>query len=226
MIPGEQLITKDAQKRLKVLQELDELGGGFRLAAHDLELRGAGNLLGKQQSGHIAAVGFEMYEQMLDDAVRELRGEEQQADIEPEIQLGIPAFIPEIYIGDENQRLVIYRRLAAIRTDAELAELVDEVRERYGPLPPMVDSFVRLMDLRRHLRLHQVVRAVRQGDWITLQFHHGARVEVDTLVSLVKKSKDRFRLSQDFQLSVRPEAQDWDGIVEELKNVLHRLEES
>src|SRR5262249_17143087 len=146
MIPGEHLITKDAQKRLKVLQELDELGGRFRLAAHDLEIRGAGNLLGKQQSGHVAAVGFEMYEQMLADAVRELRGEMIQADIEPEIQLGIPAFIPEGYINDEQQRLVIYRRLASIRSDRELDDLTQEMRERFGPLPPTVDSFVRLMD--------------------------------------------------------------------------------
>ncbi len=226
MIPGEHLITKDAQKRLQVLQGLDELGGGFRLAAHDLEIRGAGNLLGKQQSGHVAAIGFELYEQMLADAVRELRGEQMTSDIEPEIQLGIPAFIPDTYIADEQQRLVVYRRLAAVRTDQELEEVTVELRERYGPLPPLVDSFVRLMDLRRHLRLHEVVRAVRAGDWITLQFHPAARVEVDTLMALVQQSKNRFRLSQDFQLSLRPQSGDWDGIVEEVKSVLQRLEAS
>jgi transcription-repair coupling factor (superfamily II helicase) len=226
MIPGEHLITKDAQKRLQVLQELDELGGGFRLAAHDLEIRGAGNLLGKQQSGQVAAVGFELYEQMLADAVRELRGQQQQADIEPEIQLGIPAFIPDSYIGDEQQRLVIYRRLAAVRSDQELADLAGEMRDRYGPLPPTVDSFVRLMDLRRHLRAGEVARAVRRGEWIALQFHPTARVEVDSLLALVKKSPDRFRLSADFQLSFRPAATDWDGVVDEVKQVLQRVEGS
>ena len=223
MIPGEHLITKDAQKRLKVLQELDELGGGFRLAAHDLEIRGAGNLLGKQQSGHVAAVGFEMYEQMLAEAVRELRGERLQADVEPEMQLGIPAFIPEIYIPDEQQRLAIYRRLAVIRNDEELEDLTQEMRERFGPLPPAVDSFVRLMDLRRHLRAHQVIRCVRRDDWITLQFHPDAPVEVDTLLGLVQQHKKRFKLSKDFQLSFQPKAQDWDGIVGETKDVLARL---
>ena len=223
MIPGEHLITKDAQKRLKVLQELDELGGGFRLAAHDLEIRGAGNLLGKQQSGHVAAVGFEMYEQMLAEAVRELRGERLQADVEPEMQLGIPAFIPEIYIPDEQQRLAIYRRLAVIRNDEELEDLTQEMRERFGPLPPAVDSFVRLMDLRRHLRAHQVIRCVRRDDWITLQFHPDAPAEVDTLLGLVQQHKKRFKLSKDFQLSFQPKAQDWDGIVGETKDVLARL---
>ena len=115
MIPGEHADhASDAQKRLRVLQELDDLGGGFKLAAHDLEIRGAGNLLGKQQSGQIAAVGFELYTQMMEEAVQELRGQRRHVDVEPEIQLGFPAFIPDSYIADENQRLVFYRRLAPI----------------------------------------------------------------------------------------------------------------
>src|SRR5262249_42445614 len=147
MIPGEQLISRDAQMRLRALQELDDLGGGFKLAAHDLEIRGAGNLLGKQQSGQIAAVGFELYQQMVDEAVRELRGEQVQAEVEPEIQLGIPAFIPEGYVPDESQRLVFYRRLAGIRGQSDLDEIATELRDRYGPLPPLVDSLLRIMDL-------------------------------------------------------------------------------
>src|SRR5881628_327313 len=98
MITGENLITPDAQKRLRVMQELDDMGGGLRIGAHDLEIRGAGNLLGKQQTGHITAVGLELYTQLLEQAVRELRGTATQAEIEPELQLGIPAFIPEAYV--------------------------------------------------------------------------------------------------------------------------------
>jgi transcription-repair coupling factor (superfamily II helicase) len=149
MIPGEHLITKDAQKRLRVLQELDDLGGGFKLAAHDLEIRGAGNLLGKQQSGQIAAVGFELYTHMMEEAVMELRGQRRRVDVEPEIQLGFPAYIPDSYIPDENQRLVFYRRLSQAGSTAELDEISVELRERYGPIPPLVDSFLRVMDLRR-----------------------------------------------------------------------------
>ena len=130
LIPGEHLITPDAQKRLRVLQELDDLGGGFRLAAHDLEIRGAGNLLGKQQSGHITAVGLEMYTHMLEQAVRELRGEPAEAEIEPEVQLGIPAFIPETYIADVSQRLVVYKRMAGIRGMPDLQAISDELVDR------------------------------------------------------------------------------------------------
>ena len=116
LIPGEHLITTDAQKRLRVLQELDELGGGFRLAAHDLEIRGAGNLLGKQQSGHITAVGLELYTQHAGGGrARAARRAGRAARSSPRSSSAFPAFIPETYVPDVNQRLVLYKRLAGIR---------------------------------------------------------------------------------------------------------------
>ena len=226
MIPGEQLITRDAQLRLRALQELDDLGGGFKLAAHDLEIRGAGNLLGKQQSGHIAAVGFELYQQMMEEAVHELRGEHVAAEVEPEIQLGFPAYIPDSYIPDENQRLVFYRRLAAIRGQSDLDEIANELHDRYGPIPPLADSFLRIMDLRRSLKDFMVIRAVLRDGAVSVQFHEDAKVNVQRLVTLVQKSKGRFKLSADLQLSFQPEARDWDGLVAETKSVLHDLRET
>jgi len=223
IIPGEHLITREAQKRLRVLQELDDLGGGFRLAAHDLEIRGAGNLLGKQQSGHIAAVGFELYTQMMEDAVRELRGELAHIEVEPEIGLGIPAYIPGTYIPDETQRLGFYRRLAGIRKAAELEEIAAELRERYGPIPPIVDNLLRVMDLRRDLKERMVVRATMRQGMVTLQFHTEAPIDTDDLVALVQRGKKRFRLSADFQLTVIPTNKDWDGLVTELQDVLHQI---
>ncbi len=224
MIPGEHLITKDAQKRLRVLQELDDLGGGFKLAARDLEIRGAGNLLGKQQSGHIAAVGFEMYTSMMEEAVMELRGQRRRVDVEPEIQLGFPAYIPDSYIPDEHQRLVFYRRLATIAGTAELEELTTELRERYGKIPPLVDSFLRVMDLRRLLKACMIVRAILRQGAVTLTFHPEAPMEVDQLVALVQRGKGRFRLSADYQLSFTPRQADWDGLVQEIGDVLREIQ--
>jgi transcription-repair coupling factor (superfamily II helicase) len=223
MIPGEQLISRDAQLRLRALQELDDLGGGFKLAAHDLEIRGAGNLLGKQQSGQIAAVGFELYQQMMEEAVHELRGEQPRVDVEPEIQLGVPAFIPESYIADEHQRLVFYRRLAAIKGQSDLDAIAVELRDRYGPIPPLVDTFLRIMDLRCSLKDHLVVRAALRDQSVTLQFHPDAAVDVDQLVALVQRGKGRFKLSADHQISFRPTSTDWDGLVAETKTVLQEL---
>jgi len=225
MIPGEHIISREAQKRLKVLQELDDLGGGFKLAAHDLEIRGAGNLLGKQQSGQITAVGFELYTQMMEEAVHELRGQKRRTEIEPEIQLGFPAYVPESYIADENQRLAFYRRLAEIKTTEEIEEIAAELRERYGPVPPLVDSFLRVMDLRRTLKAHLVARVTRRGPFVNLQFHPDATVDVDRLVALVDRDRANFRLSADFQLSFRPRSQDWDGIVADVQSVLRELSE-
>jgi transcription-repair coupling factor (superfamily II helicase) len=225
MIPGEHVITKEAQKRLRVLQELDDLGGGFRLAAHDLEIRGAGNLLGGQQSGHITAVGFELYTQMMEEAVQELRGQRRRVEVEPEIQLGFPAYLPDSYIADENQRLVFYRRLASVRSTAELDEIGVELRERYGPIPPLVDSFLRVMDLRRTLKACMVVRALLRHGSVTLGFHPEAPVDVDTLVRMVERGKGKYRLSADFQLSFTPANRDWDGLVQEIQAVLHQLQQ-
>jgi len=223
MIPGEQVISKDAQMRLRALQELDDLGGGFKLAAHDLEIRGAGNLLGKQQSGHITSVGYELYQQMMEDAVQELRGRKVGRVIEPEIQLGIPAYIPEAYIPDEGLRLAIYRRLADIQSKRDLDEIAEELRDRFGPLPPIADSFLRLMDLRRYLKTEMVVRAALRKDAVSLQFHAEAPVSVERLVEMVQDGGGRFRLSADFQLTFQLNVLDWDGIVEETKNVLLQL---
>jgi transcription-repair coupling factor (superfamily II helicase) len=223
MIPGEQLISRDAQLRLRALQELDDLGGGFRLAAHDLEIRGAGNLLGRQQSGHVTAVGFELYQQMMEETVRELRGERVQAEVEPEIQLGVPAFIPESYIADENQRLVFYRRLAVIKGRTDLDEIVTELQDRFGPIPPLVDNLVRVMDLRRYLKEYMVLRTVLRDGAVTLQFHPEAPVDAEHLVRLVQGSNGRLRLSADFQLSFQPRSNDWDGVVHETREVVQRI---
>ena len=223
LIPGEHLITADAQKRLRVLQELDDLGGGFRLAAHDLEIRGGGILLGKQQSGHITAIGLELYTTMMEQAVRELRGEPQEPDVEPEVQLGIPAFIPESYVPDVSQRLVVYKRLAAIRGVPDLDEIAAELVDRYGPVPALVDTLMRLMELRRWLKDLRIVTARRRGERIVLEFSPTTPVRPETLVDAVHRSHGRLRLVDGATLAVVPEATDHDGTIAELRALLQRL---
>jgi transcription-repair coupling factor (superfamily II helicase) len=223
LIPGEQLISRDAQKRLRVLQELDDLGGGFRLAAHDLEIRGAGNLLGKQQSGHIAAVGLELYMRMMEDAVLELRGEQRRAEVEPEIQLGIPAFIPEDYVPDVSQRLVLYKRLAAAAGPRQLDELAAELRDRFGPLPPLVDTLLQVMDLRCCLKVMLVERLRRRGEHVVFDFHPETPATPERLSALVAESGGRCRMTGEYQLSFLPAAHDWDGMLRHLRDFLRPL---
>ena len=226
LIPGEHLITSDAQKRLRVLQELDDLGGGFRLAAHDLEIRGAGNLLGKQQSGHITAVGLELYTHMLEQAVREARGQRAEVEVEPEVQLGIPAFIPDAYVPDERQRLVLYKRLAQIRGVPDVEAMREELEDRFGPLPPLVDTLLRLMELRRWLKDLRVTSAKRRGDAVVLEFDPSTPVAVEALMELVRTSTGRLKLASGSALQVRTTAGDHDGVIAELREVLQALAES
>src|SRR5262249_37673936 len=223
LIPGEHLITSDAQKRLRVLQELDDLGGGFRLAAHDLEIRGAGNLLGKQQSGHITAVGLELYTHLLEQAVRELRGQEVGTAIEAEVQLGIPAYIPGGYISDVSQRLVVYKRLAGIRGVPDLDAIGAELEERYGPIPPLVDTLLRIMELRRWLKDLRVTVARRRGDEIVLEFHETTPTAVEKLLETVRGSEGRLRLVSGSALAIRPTAPDHDGLIAEVRTILQNL---
>ncbi len=201
LIPGEHLLTDDARKRLEVLQELDELGSGFRLAAHDLEIRGAGNLLGREQHGNVAAVGFELYAQMLEETVRELKGGEIQIQIEPEIQIGLPAYIPEVYIPDVNQRLVFYKKLANVKDRTDLEDLAYEMEDRFGPLPELVLKFIEVMDLRRVLRDYLVTGVYRRAEKVTLHFHPDAPIKGDRLVAFVQKDKGRSQLSPDLRLT-------------------------
>ena len=138
LIPPEEALSPVARKRLSAIKEFSELGSGFRVAALDLEIRGAGNLLGGEQSGTIDAVGFEMYMKLLEDTIRELKGEDLEDDLRATVNLKVDFRLDEDYVPDMNQRLMIYRRMAAARSEDEIARLVDEVRDRYGPPPTAV----------------------------------------------------------------------------------------
>jgi transcription-repair coupling factor (superfamily II helicase) len=138
LTPPQESLSPVAKKRLAAIKEFSDLGSGFRVAALDLEIRGAGNLLGGQQSGHIDAVGFDMYVQLLEDTIRELKGEELEDDARAAVSLGVSLRITEDYVPDMNQRLTVYRKVAASRTTDELTRALDEISDRYGPLPPSV----------------------------------------------------------------------------------------
>jgi len=225
LIPGENAITPDAERRLRALQEVDGLGGGFKLALHDLEIRGAGNLLGDQQSGQITAVGFELYTEMMQAAIQELKGEEVLPEIDPEIRLGISAYFPDPYMPDANQRLYFYKRLASLRNGAELEELKAEIEDRFGPYTDVVDNLFLVMHLRRVLKEFLVQQISFSDGKIFLLFHAGSPVKVDKLLELIHKQKNRFRLAPDGRLSFTPKNQEWQPLVAEVVELLQTIRE-
>ena len=154
LVPPEDALSHDAQRRLEAIQDLAELGSGFRLANMDLEIRGAGNLLGREQSGNLMAVGYDTYMEMLHETIEELRGQLREVPIDPEIRLPITARLPEAYVPDVQQRLVLYKRLAGSGDEADLLRIRDEILDRYGPLVPdalNLFSVIRLKILARQL---------------------------------------------------------------------------
>jgi transcription-repair coupling factor (superfamily II helicase) len=146
LVPGIEAMSDDARKRLATLEKFTQLGSGFGVASHDLEIRGAGDLLGARQSGHIAAVGFETYARILQEAVAELRGEPIQQQSDPEINVTVAAFIPDDYVADTGQRLELYQRLSsAARDEQAIIDLLAEIEDRYGPRPEEVEALGALM---------------------------------------------------------------------------------
>jgi transcription-repair coupling factor (superfamily II helicase) len=135
LVPEPEHLTEEARRRLETLQRFTELGAGFQIASQDLEIRGGGELLGAKQSGSIAAVGFDQYVKMLERAVAEMGGKPIHSEIDPELSIETPGFIPDDYVPDPGQRLELYKRLSSIETDDELRAAMDEISDRYGPLP-------------------------------------------------------------------------------------------
>jgi transcription-repair coupling factor (superfamily II helicase) len=200
LVPARRPVTKDAQKRLEVLQRFSELGAGFRIASHDLDIRGAGNLLGKDQSGQIEAVGFELYSELLDEAVRELRGEPPREEIDPDVQLPVPAIIPDGYMPDVHQRLFFYKRFAQAATDEELDEVRAEIVDRCGEPPEEVDALCDVMALKVRLRA-LAIRALEAGPG-RLVFTLGETAALDPflLAKHVQSSAGALRLTPDMKL--------------------------
>src|SRR5688500_1241343 len=161
LVPAPDKLTDEARRRLEALQRFTELGAGFHIASQDLEIRGGGELLGNKQSGAIAAVGFETYVRMLEEAVAELRGEPIHHPIDPELTVDVPGYIPDDYVPDPGQRLDLYKRLSSAEDEEESRAVVEEISDRWGPVPADVLLLADLMGVKalaRRLRAVSVER--------------------------------------------------------------------
>jgi transcription-repair coupling factor (superfamily II helicase) len=203
LVPKGAMLSADARKRLQVITELSEPGSGFRISANDLEMRGAGNLLGVSQSGHISAVGYELYTELMERTIRELRGEPSIAEeLKPEINLGVPAFIPEDYVADVQRRLVLYKRISVAVDDGELARIRDDLSDCYGPLPPETENLLEIIALRNLLQRIRVKKMGWDGKHLSLAFCENSPVDPLRLVDLSLKKHKGMRFGADYRLTV------------------------
>jgi transcription-repair coupling factor (superfamily II helicase) len=223
LLPEDAMMTKEALMRLGVIAELTELGSGFRIASHDLEIRGGGNLLGKDQSGHIHQVGYELYTQLLSEAVAEISGRDAREEEEPELDLRIPAFLPDDFIPEAGTRLDFYRKLAASRTVLEADELELELLDRFGRLPPPAETLCDLTRLRAIMREMGVKEMKRGNGALFLTLSGGSGVDRSLLVRLVAKERNTFSFARGEMLSVRLSGDSPPEVLAAAKNLLNRL---
>jgi len=221
LVPGENIITPEAQKRLKALMDFTELGSGFKIAFHDLQIRGGGEILGSSQTGHVAAVGYEMYLELMEKAVHELKGAPGRTEFDPEIHIPVPAFLPETYISSINQRLSLYKRLSSLVDENDIEEMREELKDRFGPLPEPAEYLLGMVDLRNRMRDASILRVDHRNGELVFSFDPESRVNLDALLDFVRKHPRQTRLSPDGRLYLKlPQNVD---VMDELKKTLKHL---
>ena len=216
--PGKRL-TEGAQKRLKVLQSLDTLGAGFSLASHDLDIRGAGNLLGEKQSGHIREVGFELYQSMLEEAIASMKGGETgevETKWSPQIALGTAVLIPEAYVGDLQVRLGLYRRLSFLDKREEIDAFAAELVDRFGTLPSEVHHLLDVVEIKALCRRAGIAQVDAGPKGAVIAFRRGVFANPEALVAFVQASKGHVKVQPDMRFVYRA---DWDQPEARLKGV-------
>jgi transcription-repair coupling factor (superfamily II helicase) len=221
ILPSEKRVDATAQERLKVIQENTALGSGLRVAQYDLELRGAGDILGEDQSGHINAVGYELYMELLDEVIHEQRGDSiADRDIEPEINLRVPALLPDKYMPDIRMRLYYYKSLSNVRSIEDIDRIEQELRDQFGPPPEPVMNLLGLMLIRKYCRDLGVKDVSAGKSAISLAFTAQTALPPVEVVRLTTKENKKFSLAPDQRLKIRMNEITWMRVVEELEFLL------
>jgi transcription-repair coupling factor (superfamily II helicase) len=222
MLPPDIELTPLARRRLAALKEFSDLGAGFKIAALDLELRGAGNMLGGEQSGHIEAIGFELYTQMLERAVREMKGEAAPDEAETQLNLGLNIRIPADYVPEENQRLQMYKRVARVETESQLSDVSAELQDRYGPPPPAVRNLLDYASLKLLCMKVGVNAIERKRESLTLKFQQNAAVDPEQLARFVSAQRGA-QFTPDGMLKFVLKATAAEEVLRTLRTILEQL---
>ena len=222
LLPPEIQLAPIARRRLAALKEFSDLGAGFKIAALDLELRGAGNLLGGEQSGHIEAVGFELYTQMLDRAVREMKGEASPEERQTQLNLGLNIRIPVEYIPQENQRLRMYKRIAGVESESQLADVRSELQDRYGAPPPAVQNLLQYASLKLLSGRIGVASVERKRELISIRFRENAAIDPGKLAAFVS-SQSGAQFTPEGVLKFVSKSTRAEEVLEQLQNLLEQL---
>ncbi len=223
LIPGEAAISSDARERLRILQDISELGAGFRIATHDMEIRGAGDMLGNRQSGTVTEIGFELYNQMLEETICRMRGEEMIEHVEPEINLKVPAFIPEAYVKDAGQRLVIYKKLTQAECEEDVLDVQNEITDRFGKYPLATSYLFEIMKLRVMLKKLLVRQIDFSGKTVVISFHPRTPASPDTIIGMMRSEPKNYQFTPDYKLVCTLKGTSFEDVLETSGKVLKKL---
>jgi transcription-repair coupling factor (superfamily II helicase) len=223
LVPADGRVDEQAQRRLRVLQELTELGSGFKLALRDLEIRGAGNLLGAQQHGHIAAVGYDLYSKLLAEAVRELGGQPTQATVDAQVSAPVEGFLPEEYVPEVNQRLALYKRLAGAADVETLEDIRAELADRFGPPPAEAAQLIDVVRIRLAAQRLGVEKVEIGEARAILTFSPPTPIQPHQLLAAIRDSKGRLKMKRDFVLEATIARGDWGRVRDSVLAVLETL---
>jgi transcription-repair coupling factor (superfamily II helicase) len=223
LIPGERTLAGLPWERLKAMLEFADLGSGLRLAMRDLEIRGAGNILGVQQSGHIGAVGFDLYCKLMEETIRELKGEQLEEEKELQVVLKIGGFLPKDYIPNTSQRLDLYQRLYAVTDEAMLAELQAEIIDRFGALPEAVEKLLHLVELRTLARQLRLLKIDRRQQTVVFVFDPRTPVPPEKIIALLHGHRRTLRFIPEHTLELTLTQDAWGAVCNAVKKVLQQL---
>jgi transcription-repair coupling factor (superfamily II helicase) len=220
LIPADGRLDETAAKRLRVIQELTALGSGLKIALRDMEIRGAGNLLGAQQHGQIEMVGFDLYLKLLEEAARELRGEPVEDEVDPVVTVDAAAYLPEAYVAEPAQRLALYKRLAGVRTAAEIEDAGRELRDRFGPLPEAAARLLDVVTLRLDAKALRLERLEVRAGHALLTFAPSTPVPPQRLIELLRAHGRRLRTVREFVLEATVPRGPWPDTFKTLTRLL------
>jgi transcription-repair coupling factor (superfamily II helicase) len=226
LLPKGALLSREAMKRLQVIREFSEPGSGFRIAHNDLEIRGGGNLLGISQSGHISAVGYELYTELMEKTIREIKGEKNiEEEAMPEIQLGVSAYIPEEYVQDVHQRLILYKRISLAANIEEIDKLKSELTDCYGVLPRVAENLMRVIAIRNELKLLHGKKMGYDGRYLYVFFKPSSPIDPAKIIALYRKKTNELRFTPDYKLYVPMSKLDENDILKQADFLLKILAE-
>jgi len=223
LVPDDILLSDLTRRRLRAIEELSDLGSGFQLASRDMEIRGSGNYLGHQQSGHISAVGFDLYCKLMEETVREIKGEIPEQDFEPEINLHIKGFIPKDYIPNLNQRLEFYRRLYMTYDQENTGKILNELEDRYGPPPEPLKKLIAVLEIKflcHQLKINDI--SLTNGK-VKIKVMNETPISIESVMSSIEKGTHRISFLNDNSFQMEIAGKNWNEICVEIKRNLKQL---